>query len=142
MLQKEKPRSGGATSHAGSIQQSQRGRRWLGGRSLLRYRHLSVTSKATAVCSTPLIDPSFSAMPRTALGVAARGAQQDEVMLHVIRCALADHRPKLARSEPIEIVLAFLLPSLSRGLSRDCDTGRTSCDAFFVQSQRLHWLLA
>src|SRR6516164_11793681 len=59
----------------------------------------------------------------------------------LIRCDLADHRPKLARSEPIEIVLAFLLPSLSGGLSRDGDTGRTSCDAFFVQSQRLHWLL-
>jgi hypothetical protein len=33
----------------------------------------------------------------------------------LIRCDLADHRPKLARSEPIEIVLAF--SSLSGGLS-------------------------
>jgi hypothetical protein len=45
--------------------------------------------------------------------LAAR-AQQDVVMLRV---HLADHRPKLARSEPIESVLAF--PSLSGGLSGD-----------------------
>jgi hypothetical protein len=78
-----------------------------------------------------------------AASVAARsaGAAGCSNAARLIRCDLADHRPKLARSEPIEIVLAFLLPSLSGGLSRDGDTGRTSCDAFFVQSQRLHWLL-
>src|SRR5262245_18048747 len=76
-------------------------------------------------------------------GVAARGARAAGCSnaAHLIRCDLADHRP-MARSEPIEILLAFLLSSLSGGLSRYGDTGRTSCDAFLVQSQRLHWLLA
>src|SRR5262245_7295027 len=80
--------------------------------------------------------------PRRCSGLAARGTRAAGCSnaARLIRCDLADHRPKLARSEPIEIVLAFLLPSLSGGLSRDGDTGRTSCDAFFVQSQRLHWL--
>ena len=60
---KEKPRSGGATSHC----------RWLEGRSLLRYRHLKYHVESDACLPDPrLIDRSFSAKARRAFDAATR----------------------------------------------------------------------
>ena|SRR5215831_21035867 len=99
---KEKPRSGGATSHC----------RWLEGRSLLRYRHLKYHVESDACLPDPrLIDRSFSAKAQRSFDAATR---VDDVG----RC------PK-KRSMcvcPCLLNLAFPHPSIAR---RPAPTGST-----------------
>jgi hypothetical protein len=70
-------------------------------RALLRFMTLYAALFSAFGFASPFL-PAF---------LAGRGSNA----ARLIRCDLADHRPKLARSEPIEIVLAF--SSLSGGLS-------------------------
>ena len=70
-------------------------------RALLRFMTLYAALFSAFGFASPFL-PAF---------LAGRGCNA----ARLIRCDLADHRPKLARSEPIEIVLAF--SSLSGGLS-------------------------